>query len=59
MIVNRAAIKFTNEGSVTIKVEVLALENHYVQLQFSVIDTGIGIPFELQTKIFSERQLNI
>jgi signal transduction histidine kinase/ActR/RegA family two-component response regulator len=46
------AIKFTDHGIVTIKVEALALENHYVQLRFSVIDTGIGIPFELQTKIF-------
>jgi two-component system, OmpR family, aerobic respiration control sensor histidine kinase ArcB len=46
------AIKFTDHGIVTIKIEVLALENHYTQLRFSVIDTGIGIPFELQTKIF-------
>lgn len=46
------AIKFTEQGEVTIKVEVLALEHHYAQLRFSIIDTGIGIPPELQTKIF-------
>ncbi|KTD69986.1 sensory box sensor histidine kinase/response regulator [Legionella santicrucis] len=46
------AIKFTDNGVVTIKVEVLSLENNYTQLRFSVIDTGIGIPPELQSKIF-------
>ncbi|KTD09138.1 sensory box sensor histidine kinase/response regulator [Legionella gratiana] len=46
------AIKFTDNGVVTIKVEVLSLENNYAQLRFSIIDTGIGIPSELQTKIF-------
>lgn len=46
------AIKFTDNGVVTIKVEALSLENNYTQLRFSVIDTGIGIPPELQSKIF-------
>lgn len=46
------AIKFTDNGAVTIKVEVLSLENNYAQLKFSIIDTGVGIPPELQTKIF-------
>ncbi|WP_298622866.1 ATP-binding protein [uncultured Legionella sp.] len=46
------AIKFTDEGSVTIKVMVLAQENDYVQLKFSVSDTGIGVPCDLQVKIF-------
>ncbi|KTC95576.1 ATP-binding protein [Legionella feeleii] len=46
------AIKFTDKGSITIKVRVLADENDYVQLRFSIIDTGIGIPDELQVRIF-------
>ncbi|KTD69098.1 sensory box sensor histidine kinase/response regulator [Legionella steelei] len=46
------AIRFTDAGTVTIKVETLAHENSYTQLRFSVIDTGIGIPHELQRKIF-------
>ncbi|MCW8386191.1 ATP-binding protein [Fluoribacter dumoffii] len=46
------AIKFTDNGTVTIKVETLSQENSYTQLRFSVIDTGIGIPRELQRKIF-------
>ncbi|KTD74116.1 ATP-binding protein [Legionella tucsonensis] len=46
------AIKFTDTGVVTIKVETLSYENSYAQLRFSVIDTGIGIPPELKNKIF-------
>ncbi|STY29870.1 sensory box sensor histidine kinase/response regulator [Legionella wadsworthii] len=46
------AIKFTDSGEVTIKVETLSRENSYAQIRFSVIDTGIGIPPELQSKIF-------
>lgn len=46
------AIKFTDRGIVTIKISALANENDYVQLRFSVSDTGIGIPDELQTRIF-------
>ncbi|MCW8398044.1 ATP-binding protein [Legionella sp. PATHC038] len=46
------AIRFTDMGRVTIKVETLSHENSYTQLRFSVIDTGIGIPQELKSKIF-------
>nr|WP_232220593.1 histidine kinase dimerization/phospho-acceptor domain-containing protein [Legionella tunisiensis] len=46
------AIKFTDKGSITIKIRVLANESDYVQLRFSIIDTGIGIPDELQVRIF-------
>ncbi|QMT60875.1 ATP-binding protein [Legionella sp. PC997] len=46
------AIRFTDAGIVTIKVETLTHENSYAQLRFSVIDTGIGIPHELKDKIF-------
>lgn len=46
------AIKFTEKGSITIKVKLLVDDKEYVQLQFSIIDTGIGIPEALQSKIF-------
>lgn len=46
------AIKFTDQGEVTIEV---ALESETVDaavLRFAVIDTGIGIPEPLQAKLF-------
>ncbi|TXC78603.1 ATP-binding protein [Luteibaculum oceani] len=48
------AIKFTDEGSVTLKVGLKEeIDQHYV-LSFAVIDTGIGISKEEQGKIFNE-----
>ncbi|MFT5281619.1 MAG: two-component system sensor histidine kinase/response regulator [Yoonia sp.] len=44
------AIKFTNEGEVLLKVQV----NEHKQLEFLVIDTGIGIPIEKQSMLFSK-----
>ena len=46
------AIKFTDAGHITIKVTCQAIDNHRAQLQFSVADTGIGIPLELQDSVF-------
>ncbi len=46
------AIKFTNEGSVTLKVEVLDKKGNNLKLKFKVIDTGIGIAKENIDKIF-------
>ncbi|MBT7410554.1 MAG: response regulator [Methylococcales bacterium] len=46
------AIKFTALGSVTIKVELLEEQNDKIQLDFAVIDTGVGISEENQTKVF-------
>ncbi|MBO6808384.1 CHASE domain-containing protein [Thalassospira sp.] len=50
------AVKFTERGSVTLKVEVDTLGNQQtlktVSLKFSVIDTGIGIDTEVQNKLF-------
>ena len=47
------AIKFTNEGEVAMKVEVKSQENdNNSTLQFTVSDTGIGIPPEKQEIIF-------
>lgn len=37
------AIKFTTQGSVTLKTEILDRKGNNLQIKFSVIDTGIGI----------------
>ena len=46
------AIKFTSKGSVTLEISVLEMDNNRVNLQFSVIDTGIGIAPESIGKVF-------
>jgi signal transduction histidine kinase len=46
------AIKFTSEGCVTLKIEVIGRKANTVQLRFSVTDTGIGIPANKIDKIF-------
>lgn len=46
------AIKFTNHGSVNLKVEILDRKGNNVQLKFSVTDTGIGIAKDNIDKIF-------
>jgi len=45
------SVKFTNQGSITLKI---SSENN--QFSFSVIDTGIGIKKEDQTKLFQPFQ---
>ncbi len=46
------AMKFTEEGGVTLRAEVLERNENRVLLQFSVTDTGIGIAAEKQSLIF-------
>jgi len=46
------AIKFTDEGEIIVKIELLAKDQQEVTLQFSVSDTGIGITQEQQNKLF-------
>jgi len=46
------AIKFTEHGEVELRVQVQAEHEAQVQLQFSVRDTGIGIPADKQKLIF-------
>ena len=46
------AVKFTQEGSVTLALHVSEAGIDAVELCFSVIDTGIGIPPEVRDKIF-------
>jgi signal transduction histidine kinase len=46
------AIKFTDKGEVVIHTEVINTEQEFTQLQFGVIDTGIGIESEKLHRIF-------
>ena len=48
------AVKFTEHGSITIKVvlEKEDLENKHLVLHFDIIDTAIGIPTDKQESIF-------
>lgn len=46
------SIKFTEKGYIGIDVELLEQIEDSVRLRFNVIDTGIGIPEELQSKVF-------
>ncbi len=46
------SIKFTNEGSVTLKIDVIDKKGNNMRIKFSVIDTGIGIAKENIDKVF-------
>jgi PAS domain S-box-containing protein len=46
------AIKFTQQGSVTLKISLQQLNASEARLLFSVIDTGMGISAEQQNKLF-------
>ena len=46
------AVKFTQDGSVTISATLLQEEANELIVRFEVIDTGIGIPANKQGKIF-------
>lgn len=46
-------IKFTEEGSVVVKVEPVSLDEKRVELRFTIRDTGIGIPLEAQPRLFT------
>ncbi len=46
------AIKFTDEGSVLVRVEILNQIDRSIEIRFSVKDTGIGIPSSKLDSIF-------
>ncbi|MFT5591518.1 MAG: PAS domain S-box-containing protein [Bradyrhizobium sp.] len=47
------AIKFTANGQVELRVELVSRSDDQLTLRFSVRDTGIGIPVALQDDVFS------
>ncbi len=47
------AIKFTAEGEVVVRIQELQRLDKRIQLQFEVVDTGIGITKAQQDKLFS------
>jgi signal transduction histidine kinase/DNA-binding NarL/FixJ family response regulator/HPt (histidine-containing phosphotransfer) domain-containing protein len=47
------AIKFTERGSVIIRVTVAAQDYESVQIRFAVVDSGIGIAKDAQQKLFT------
>jgi CheY-like chemotaxis protein len=46
------ALKFTKEGEVTVLAELSTKSESEIRVHFTISDTGIGIPFEKQRKIF-------
>ncbi|HEU5395699.1 MAG TPA: response regulator [Verrucomicrobiae bacterium] len=46
------AVKFTDKGEVTVSVKKLGESGDKMKLRFSVRDTGIGIPADLQKNLF-------
>jgi PAS domain S-box-containing protein len=46
------AIKFTNQGKVSVQVHAESIQGSSVTLSFSIADTGIGIPREMHRVIF-------
>lgn len=47
------AIKFTSEGEVRLVVDMKPLQGQEVDISFSVIDTGIGMPKQVMQNLFS------
>ena len=47
------AVKFTHEGKIVVSVELVEDYDRNITLQFNIEDTGIGIPKEKLTTIFS------
>ncbi len=50
------AVKFTNEGKITLKLDYVQTDNNEIELHFSVEDTGIGIKKEDREKLFHSFQ---
>lgn len=47
------AIKYTETGGVTVKVNLRSINEHQQKLEVRIIDTGTGIPKERQAKLFT------
>jgi two-component system sensor histidine kinase RpfC len=46
------ALKFTDAGSVEVRLTLMEQDDARVQVRFEVIDTGIGMPQDVQARIF-------
>ncbi|OXM13203.1 ATP-binding protein [Paenibacillus herberti] len=46
------AVKFTEEGGISVKVKELERNDHLIKLEFRIQDTGIGIPKDKQHLLF-------
>lgn len=47
------AIKFTQEGYVSVRIDLISKKEHTCKIEFSIEDTGIGIKKDKQKQIFS------
>jgi two-component system, OmpR family, aerobic respiration control sensor histidine kinase ArcB len=47
------AVKFTNEGKITVGIRLVSRERGTAYIEFSVKDTGVGIAEEKQEKVFN------
>ena len=54
------AVKFTNLGHIKLLIKALSIDEHLskIDLEFSVVDTGIGIPKSQLERIFNEFEQN-
>jgi signal transduction histidine kinase len=50
------AVKFTSKGKITVTVRLISEDSEKVEIEFSVADTGIGIPENKIDKIFENFQ---
>ncbi|MEP7142751.1 MAG: chemotaxis protein CheB [Ferruginibacter sp.] len=50
------AVKFTSKGKITIGVQILNEDEEKVELEFSIADTGVGIPDDKLSLIFDNFQ---
>jgi len=48
------AIKFTDKGSVKLKINLIKKDEHSIVLRFEITDTGIGIEKELLNSVFND-----
>ncbi|MCV9934454.1 ATP-binding protein [Flavobacterium sp. LS1R47] len=50
------AVKFTNKGKILVSVQLLSQDDEKVSIEFSVSDSGIGVPVDKMEKIFENFQ---